>query len=138
MSEGLLLDTHAWLWFAERLPELSMSAKNTFYASAEAGQLFISAITWYEIARLVQRGRITLTIPLAAWFALNLAAPSVVVLPISAQIAANDLNLAPEFHRDPNDRLIASTAVNHKLTLATRDQNLIRFAPTSGYTVLEI
>jgi PIN domain nuclease of toxin-antitoxin system len=55
----IILDTHSWIWWVsepERLTEQQRSAT----ANSENDSLGISAVSCWEIAKLVERGRIDL------------------------------------------------------------------------------
>ncbi|MFX0203761.1 MAG: type II toxin-antitoxin system VapC family toxin [Candidatus Hodarchaeota archaeon] len=59
--KDLLLDTHIWIWISiEREESLT---KNTRTAIKEAKHKWISAISCWELAKLVEKKRISFTIP---------------------------------------------------------------------------
>lgn len=129
---GIVLDTHVlyWVWAgeAERVSDAAHRALDA------ADELIVSAITWYELALLFERGRIELTDTTAA-AALGSMADRVTTAPVSWQIArrAAELERAPAFPRDPADRLIYATAAERSLRLVTADHRLRSF---SGATCL--
>ncbi len=49
------------------------------------------------------------------------------VLPITAQVAEQSVNLDSRMNSDPADRLIVATAMNYNATLVTADNNLQAF-----------
>lgn len=129
---SLVLDTHVlyWLWAGE-VGRLSRRARE---AVDRADGLLVSAISWYELALLFERGRIDAigTTPEAAVASM---ADRVLTAPISWRIAlrAAALEASADFPRDPADRLVYATAVDRGARLVTADGRLRSF---SGETCL--
>lgn len=116
----VLLDTHAVLWALANDPRLGKGARKMI-VQAEADDLAISDITLLEIALLAQRGRITLSGSLGKL--LDEVAGAFRVLAISPAIA--ELAMALRLKQaDPFDRVIAASALHHKLLLLSRDRHL--------------
>ena len=89
--------------------------------SLKAGEVVLSDITLFEIAMLVKKGRIELSVPIEEYLrAIQRNDP---LLTITSEIAslAVDLDLP---QGDPFDRIIVASAMHHKLPLLTRDQNI--------------
>jgi len=83
--------------------------------------LAISDIVLWELAKLIQLGRLELDIESAA-FAEVLA--RLTVIPISPAIAAISTRL--DFKSDPADELIAATSVAEGIPLLTRDRRILK------------
>ena len=115
----VLLDTHAALWWAAVPEALSPAALAEIDA---ADELAISAISWWEIAWLARRGRITLGTPLASW--MLEVGRSLRTVPLTTAIAAAAAMLGDAFPKDPGDRLIYATAVEHGWPLVSKDARL--------------
>jgi PIN domain nuclease of toxin-antitoxin system len=116
----ILLDTHVWVrWLASDINPLPAGMINSIET---ADQLAVSAISCWEVAWLVRRGRIEITQPLGQWTEWALGDSGVICLPVGREIAMLAANL-PEHHRDPADRLIIATAVHHDAHLASLDTN---------------
>ena len=62
----IVLDTHALVWWAEN-QKLSAAAARAIADEQHAGEIAVSSITAWEIARLVQRGRLQLMIDVDDW-----------------------------------------------------------------------
>lgn len=120
------LDTHVLIWWYaddRKLPRNYLRVLTQLEkAKARVG---ISAISIWEIAKLVERGRLRLNRSLDECLADIESSASIEVLPITARIAAESTRLGVRFPNDPADQLIASTARCHNLTLLTKDE-LIR------------
>jgi len=117
----LLVDTHVLQWWSAEPDRLGTAALD---ALAEADEVAVAAITWYELAWLAGRGRISVSLPIAAWLA-DLAR-SVRTVAISPAIAATAAALPPSFPSDPADRLIYATAIENGWPLVTKDSQLRR------------
>jgi len=119
-----LLDTHAILWIAESSARLSSKVR-TLAGKSDAENFGIAAISLLEIARKAQTGEIDLNPDPASW--LDDLAHRFRVLPLTPKIAWRSVQLVWD-HRDPADRLICATALEHRLTLITHDQEITRWA----------
>ena len=84
-------------------------------------QWSISAIVWWEIAKLAQLGRIAVDLDDPA---VTKVLSSLRIWPITTEIAKQSARL--DVRSDPADELIAATSVVHKLPLITRDRILKR------------
>ena len=116
-----LLDTHVWIQRAlgEPLPPLT---DQTLTRHAET--LAIADISLWEVAKLVELGRLELSIPLAEFFQLAIS-PELTVLPVTPAIAERVTVLeASGFHKDPADQLIVATALVHGLRLISADTRI--------------
>ena len=117
---NLLLDTHTLAWFGAGSRKLSKTAREAI-ESIEA-KLFVSAVTAYEYADLLMRGRLPAAVPLAGLIEdLDLKVRD---YPGEAwKIAAR----LPAIHRDPVDRMMIAHALHGDLTLVTADKNVRRY-----------
>ena len=99
-------------------------------SSVKAGErLTVSSISIWEIAMLVDKGRLTLTLALDVWIEQVESLPFLSFQPVDNRIAARAVRLEDFPHRDPADRMIASTALELGATLVTADTRLHRYAP---------
>jgi PIN domain nuclease of toxin-antitoxin system len=120
--ELILLDTHAWLWWASDPARLSPAARDACVSADEVG---VCAMSCWEVGMLANAGRITLDRPVAAWVARALSSPRAVFVETSwrAAVAAADLG-DRGFHGDPADRLIYATAQDLRCQLVSRDDRM--------------
>jgi PIN domain nuclease of toxin-antitoxin system len=117
-----LLDTHVLVWWFlgdARLPAHYASAMQA--ELAVGSPLALSPISLWEIAKLVERGKMTLTVSVDQLLDQVESHPAIVLVPLSARIAVESTRLGPTFPRDPADQLIAASARCHGLTLLTAD-----------------
>lgn len=138
VTEGLLLDTHTWLWWEAGAVAFSVEAEIDIGGARRAGRLYVAGISLHEIAYAYHRKRLDLEGGLSRWFERALQGSSPQVLPITTEVAIASASLPEEFHGDPGDRLLAATAIVHDLVLCTRDRTLLRFGRSGLFKFLEI
>ncbi len=113
------MDTHA-LMFWQNKQGLSEQYIRFFDEQAEKGQLFISSSSFWEIALLVQKGRIA-SMDTHAWKNELLQNSKLQLINPSASDMI-DSTLLPPYHKDPFDRLVIAQAINNSFLLVTKDQ----------------
>jgi PIN domain nuclease of toxin-antitoxin system len=117
----ILLDTHAWVWWAAEPRKLSPRARKAIESAEEIG---VSAISPWEVAMLVSKFRLELDRDVLLWVRQALALPRVTLIPLSPEIAVASTTLGLAFPGDPADRIIAATALRLRAPLVTRDRRL--------------
>ena len=119
----ILLDTHVLLWLDASDRRLGRKSRTLVDERWTAGKVAVSAISFWEIGRLNERGRIRLNTPVQEWRNQWLAA-GIVELALDGATAMRALDLAglPE---DPADRFITATAITHDAALMTADEKLL-------------
>ena len=76
MSDALLLDTHIALWLDSGSSQLRAVTRNAIDTVWQrGGHILLSAISAWEIALLVDTGRVTLDVPVPAWIERFLTPP---------------------------------------------------------------
>ena len=124
----IVLDTHALIWWVNEDEQLTPTAKTTIEETLAAnGQVLVSAISAWELAMLVQRGRIALAMDMDEWLRAVESIEGVSIVPITAQIAAQSVNLPGEFHKDPADRMIVALARELNAPVITADDKIHRY-----------
>lgn len=124
----LLLDTHTWVWFIQGNEKLNAKTIELIESAIQTRALSIAAISQWEVAMLISRSRIILNEPALNWIQQAILALHLKVFPITAEIAIESTELPGEFHADPSDRLIVSTARVHQLSILTRDVKILEYA----------
>lgn len=125
----IVLDTHALLWWVNDPATLSKPAKKAIDAAVAAKRVSVSCISSWEIALLVERGRIQLALDVRDWLSRCEALPFLTFIPVSNTIAVESARL-PDFpHADPADRIIAATALSLGASLVTKDDKLRSYQP---------
>ena len=120
-----LLDTHVLLWWFEQPKRLSLSQRKLIDRSGEARPLGVSDTTLWEIALLVEAGRVRLKVALDEWLARATAAPRVRVCAVTPEIAREVIALGSTRGWDPADRIIVSTARVLGIPLVTSDARIV-------------
>lgn len=134
----LLLDTHVLIWLAEGLAELGASARELVDDAAAAHGVAVSAISFWEVAMLAQRGRLSLSQPVGVWRERVVSAPGVVEAAIDGSVAIESVQLPGDLHADPADRLIVATARVHGWRLATRDRRLLDYGAAGHASTIAV
>jgi PIN domain nuclease of toxin-antitoxin system len=118
----MILDTHVFLWFVHDDPALSNDLKDLIESKRD--QIYISPISFWEIAMLAEKGRIRTRGQSVSSFVRNLATNyGTHEAPFNIEIAL--LSRTLEFiHGDPADRFIAATAKYLGMPLVTADRQL--------------
>lgn len=124
----MILDTHALLWMDRNDPLLGQEARRRIETDWRSGQLAVSAISFWEVAMLAERGRIALPMPIALWREDWIRA-GLIEIPIDGRIALLSTQLE-NLHRDPADRFIMATAIDRNATLLTADRLILEWAGT--------
>ncbi len=123
----VLLDTHVLLWWMEQSPRLPRALAQALERELAAGRPFaVADVTLWEIALLVERGRVRLKRSLAGVLEMIEDSPEVRLLPISARVALEATRLPESFPRDPIDRLLAAVSRSYGLALASLDERIRR------------
>ena len=129
----LLLDTHIALWLDSGDERLGAPTRRKIDASWQAGgRIFLSAVSVWEIALLVDRGFVELDVPVADWVARFLSRPGLDAIPLDHQAAARACSLHHLEHRDPADRLLIATAIGLGCPLVTHDDRIRKFGRARG------
>jgi PIN domain nuclease of toxin-antitoxin system len=120
----ILLDTHVLFWAVDNSKSLSRPAASAIRRARKHGGIGISAITVWELASLLARGRIRRYGTLES--SLNLLIEGVTILPITSEIATLAAQFPRDYSGDPADRIIGGTAWAEGLTLVTHDEKIRR------------
>lgn len=123
----IVLDTHAWIWFLDDPHRLSTRARKAVDRAVQAGKVHVSSISVWEVAMLVDRGRLQLHRDLADWLADTERLPFLHFVPVDNAIAVKSVQLPAPLHGDPADRLIVATALHLGAALVTRDARLVGY-----------
>jgi PIN domain nuclease of toxin-antitoxin system len=124
----ILLDTHVVVWWSNGdLQRLSAQARERIEQAAQANNdqhLLISTISCWEVAMLVQRGRLGLSLDCDHWRELVAAIPTVRLLALEPSVAIAATTLPEPFHPDPADRFLVAQARALGVPLITADAKI--------------
>ena len=116
----MLLDTHIWIWWVDGSARLSSHHK-ALLSQEEKNGLAVAAISVWEVAKLVEKGKLELSLPVDQWIDQALAYPGINLTP---EIAVRSTQLEGNFHADPADQLIVATAQELAIPLLTMDARI--------------
>jgi PIN domain nuclease of toxin-antitoxin system len=133
----LLLDTHTLVWSINEGPKLGKAAKESIRVAGDEGRVLISAITPWEIALLVSKGRLNLEADVMDWIHDALTIPGLTLVPVEPEIAVASTRLLWEMHPDPADRILVATARYIGATLVTADKVLLAFSKKGHFRSID-
>ncbi|MEG4249862.1 type II toxin-antitoxin system VapC family toxin [Microcoleus sp. AT3-A2] len=121
----ILLDTHIWVWWVDDNTRLTQKHRDWIQQYQSQG-LGISIISCWEVAKLVEMGRLTLSVTVDEWLKQALAYPGVQLLELTIPIIVESTKLTG-FHRDPADQIIVATARICGCPLLTADAKILAY-----------
>jgi len=133
----VLLDTHVWVWLLNGSDRLGQKARKAIQRSLSEEAVLISAISPWEIAMLVSKGRMVLDRDVGEWVQAALSLPGIRLEPLLPEIAVASTRLIGSIHSDPADRIIAATARHLGSTLITDDQLLLDYGKVGHLKTLK-
>jgi PIN domain nuclease of toxin-antitoxin system len=123
----VLLDTCALLWWASGA-KIAVEAR-----SAIANRnVYVSPISAWEIANLVRKHRIALTLPTTTWFRQATEKMQAAMPQLTVEILTGSCELPGSPPNDPADRIIIATAREANMVVITRDNEILTYSQT-GY-----
>jgi PIN domain nuclease of toxin-antitoxin system len=117
----IVLDTHAFIWWADESSRLSARAR---HALEEADALGVCAISCWETAMLVEKQRLRLDRDVLDFLGQALALPRVELLPLTPEVSVAAARLVSSALADPADRMIAATALEAGAAVVSKDTRL--------------
>ena len=121
----LLLDTHVLVWMDADDLALGPQARQAIRRAWSVGEVAVSAISFWEVAMLAQRGRLHLPVPPDTWRA-DLLGAGVREIPLDGRVAVAAAGLE-NLHRDPADRIIVASALASAGSLVTADAGILEW-----------
>lgn len=126
MTKPPLLDTHVWIWWMLGDRRLAPRERAVLDGLPRDSRPVLCDISIWEVAMLVQLGRLHLEDDLDDWLRIAVAPATVEVRGITPAVAVAMNRLPATFHQDPADRLIVAAARAYGLPVATHDQRIRR------------
>ena len=124
---NLLLDTHALLWFLRNDPSLSATGKAMILDPAN--HKFVSVASCWEIAIKATRHKLGLSEPSGVLLDRELPRNGFDLLPIELRHVCQ-VELLPEHHKDPFDRLLAAQSLLEGIPMVSVDAQLDPYGVT--------
>lgn len=119
-NNKFLIDTHVLLWWLAADSQLGDSAKKQI-ARAD-NQIFCSVASYWEMVIKESLGKLKFPKKLFA----TLDEQGIILLPIHGKHVMQ-LQLLPNIHKDPFDRILIAQALSERLILITGDKNIQKY-----------
>lgn len=119
----IILDTHTLIWLDEGSGRLGKESRTRIDQALKSNELFISTISFWEVAMLVEKNRLEMQLSVDIWRR-NLLDNGLQELSLTGTIAIQSAHLN-NFHGDPTDRMIVATAIQSVATLCTADEKIL-------------
>jgi PIN domain nuclease of toxin-antitoxin system len=121
----IVLDTHTLLWWASgEKKQLSAPATQAIEGELNDGRIMVSSMSAWELAMLVAKGRVALSMDIEVWLSVVSQIEGVRFVPVDNEIAVKSIELPGEFHKDPADRIIVATARKLAAPIVTADDKI--------------
>ena len=120
----LLLDTHVFLWYISADPKLP--ACYQVEIQDPANEVYLSVASVWESVIKHQLGKLPLPGPPAEYLPRQRVAHGIASFPVGEE-AMVSLSGLPPLHRDPFDRMIIAQAIQHGMTIATVDPDVMAY-----------
>lgn len=119
----ILLDTHTLVWLTEGNKILGEQSKSIIQKAFTEQKVFVSAISFWEVAILNHKHLIYFAVPVSDWRnrLLNIGLQEI---SLTGEIAIKATCLQ-NFHSDPADRFIVATGILYDAILITADKLIL-------------
>lgn len=123
MPDRLLLDTCAFIWLVQGSRRLKSGIREEIDA---VDQVWISAISAWEVSLKAERSELRLPLPPERWWAEAVSHHELTVAELTP-VRLMEANRLPWHHRDPADRFIIATAIGENLPVVTADARFAEY-----------
>ena len=123
----IVIDTHIWVWWLNNDSQLPAKHKELLRVE-ESNGVGVSVLSCWEVAKLVERGRLALKGGVSVWMKRAVARPNTNLLALTPEIAIESTQLPGTFHKDPADQIIVATARIYDAPLMTLDANILAYS----------
>jgi PIN domain nuclease of toxin-antitoxin system len=118
----IVLDTHIVVYATN--DDLEPARKRLL--DSPTSELFISAVTLWELTKLVELGRLAMPDGFDRFIRDLCAHPRYTIAPYDAELMLALLRISPKMHKDPADQIIVATALRLDAALMTNDARIRR------------
>ena len=129
-----MLDTNALLWsIIGDTSKVSSEVQAEIDAQVAAGDVVVSAITFWEMRHVRRKNNPAVALPPIAGLRQDLLRSGLREIPLTGDVLIDSIELADSgFHDDPMDQMIVATALSLNLPLATADRRIRAWADRTG------
>jgi len=121
----IILDTHALLWLDNGAASLGKRAIQIIDQALADDALAVSAISFWEVGMLINKGRLSMDFPPDIWRK-DLLSKGLLELSMDGKTGIHAANLQ-NFHGDPADRIIIATTLLTGASLVTADEKILKW-----------
>lgn len=125
---SVLLDTHVWVWWNVDPDRIPARLRKVIERASVDNALYLSAISPWEVAVLVEKKRLVLAMEVSVWVEQALDERGLSLYPLSPAVAVASTRLPGAFHQDPADRIVVATARELGAVLLTKDERILAYA----------
>ena len=111
-----------------RPEKLSSRVRTLISRPSNYEELLLSAISLWEFSKLLQKGRLAISLNPEEWILLALEMPKLRLVPLSPAIAYRSTILPKPFHEDPADQIIVASAREENALILTSDDRIRSYA----------
>ncbi len=119
-----LLDTHVWIWWNMNPGQLSRKAKKLIAYSGNYDELLLSAISPWELCKLIEKKRLAVACDPEEWMRIALDMPKLRLVPLTPAIAYKSTVLPGNPHDDPADQIIVATAREENAVVISKNERI--------------
>lgn len=124
----IVLDTNALIFFANKSEKLTPKAKKRIDSEIKNKDIFVSAISIWEIYLLVKKNRLELAMDVETWVKKIEDLSFIQFVAVDNKIAAKAVMLPDIVSPDPADRIIIATAIDLGAALITSDTRIRKYS----------
>jgi len=125
-DDRLLIDTCTLIWLMSG-QEICDEARVLIREKAENNLVFLNPFSAWEIAMLVAKKRLNLSLPVELWFEQVLKFPGFQLGELSVKTLIQSTQLPGTPPKDPADRIIIAYARLENMILVTRDRPILAY-----------
>lgn len=134
-ARPLLLDTCAVIWLFNR-SSMREEARKAVAEAATEQVLYVSPFSAWEIATLVRKKKIVLSMSPRDWFGFVVRHPAIKLAPLDHDLLIESCLLQDDPPNDPADRIIVETARRLRLCVVTRDGPILQYSARGHVTAM--
>jgi PIN domain nuclease of toxin-antitoxin system len=121
---AVVLDSCTWVWLASDRARISSPAAEAIARARSVREAHVSVISCWEVAKLVEKGRLAFRIPVDEWIRRALSLEGIVLNPLTPDICVRSTDLPKGLDGDPADQIIVATAREMGAVLVTPDTRM--------------
>lgn len=121
----IVIDTHVLVWWLDgNQSRLPVRVLQSIEDELGAGGVAASSISAWEVAMLVRKGKLELSVDVLSWVDAASKIKGFRFVPVDNAVAVKSIELPGEFHPDPADRIIVALARELAAPLVTADEKI--------------